>query len=81
MDANIKLEIKDAIWELKNARKIITVKNVYDQANGKIDFNHLPEIKQYLESVKNKFLFTYCNGYLELKPFDNVSVKDLISRA
>lgn len=81
MDANLKAEIKDAIWELKNARKTITVKNVFDQANGKISFDNLPEIFQYLESVKDSFLWTNCKGYLELTPFDKVTVKDLISRA
>jgi len=79
---NLTLEIKDAIWEIKNSEKpIITVKAIYDQANGKIPFSKLPEIRQYLDSVKHKFLVTTVKGYLELHPIGNATIKDLISKA
>lgn len=73
--------IKDAIWELKNSNTVITVKNVFDKANGEIEFNELPIIGEYLRSVKHLFLYTECKGYLELTPFGNATVADLISNA
>lgn len=72
--------IKDCIWELKDAGKVITVKNVYDQAKGLIEFNELPRILEYLNSVKENYLHTEVNGYLELHPFGKAKVSDLISR-
>lgn len=72
--------IKDAIWELKDRNGIITVKNVYDIANGAIEFSELPVILQYMESIKEKFLHTNMHGYLELHPIKQATVKDLVSR-
>lgn len=72
--------IKDAIWELKDSNTVITVKNVYDKANGQIEFNELPIIGDYLRSIKHMFLHTECNGYLELTPFGNAKVSELVSK-
>lgn len=79
-NAQLKAEIKDAIWELKNAKETITVKSVYDKANGKISFNDLPKILEYLESIKDKFLFTYSKGYLELNVMEKIDINQYVSR-
>lgn len=80
MNAQLKAEIKDAIWELKNAKETITVKSVYDKANGKISFNDLPKILEYLESIKDKFLFTYKGGYLQLNVMEKININQYVSR-
>lgn len=72
--------IKDAIWELKNDNTPISVKSVFDKAQGQIEFSELPVILEYLESVKHLFLYTSCKGYLELTPFGNAKVSDLVSK-
>lgn len=75
---SIRQRIKDAVWELKYNKQIITVKSVYDEAKGNIDFTELPEILEYLESVKDKYSFRYTNGYLELLPFGNLKIKNYV---
>ena len=74
----IRARIKDAIWELKDKNKSITVKTVFDQANGNIDFTELPQILEYLESVKGSFNATYHNGYLELYKKGNLKIKNYV---
>lgn len=84
MDATFKAEIKDAIWELNDKKQPLTVKNIYDQAAGKISFDKLPEIMNFLEELKENwrvYNHTYCNGYLQLMKVEKIEVKDLISRA
>jgi len=73
--------IKDAIWELKQIDTPITVKSVFDMSNGEISFNELPVISAYLDSIKDSFLWTRKNGYLQLTPFGKATVKDLVSNA
>ena len=77
----ITAEIKDAVWELKTAKKTITVKNVYDQANGKIPFEELPKILQFLESIKESYNWTTNKGYLELNVREKITIDQYISRA
>jgi len=73
-----KQRIKDAIWELKDKNQAITVKSVFDEANGSIDFTELPQILDYLETVKESFNFTYCKGYLELHKKGNLKIKNYV---
>jgi hypothetical protein len=72
---SIRQRIKDAVWELKYRKEGITVKNVFDESNGNLLFSELPQILEYLESVKHHFNSTYKNGFLELTVQNKVTIK------
>lgn len=75
----VKMIIKDIIWDFKQTRKVLTVKNIYDASEGKIKFEELPYIGKYLESVRHRFLTREINGYLELHWFEKFNAKDLVN--
>jgi hypothetical protein len=87
--SEIIMEIKDAVWELKNSYSSISVQSIMDQSRVSDSLHilteeHRAEVELFVANLYNDpsnyrtFNKTKCNGYLELIPIKQLSKEQFL---